>query len=44
MNLDTFTISALADELHETIVGGRVQDVIDVDALVDRLGNLRQSR
>lgn len=33
MNLDTFTISALADELQETIVGGRVQDVIDVDAL-----------
>ncbi|MCY3917660.1 MAG: NFACT family protein [Chloroflexi bacterium] len=33
MNLDTFTISALADELSETIVGGRVQDVIDVDAL-----------
>lgn len=33
MNLDTFTISALADELQETIVGGRVQDVIDVDSL-----------
>ncbi len=33
MNLDTFTISALADELNETIVGGRVQDIIDVDAL-----------
>ena len=33
MNLDTFTISALADELSETIFGGRVQDVIDVDAL-----------
>jgi len=34
MNLDTFTISALADELQETIIGGRIQDVIDVDALV----------
>ena len=33
MNLDTFTISALADELQETINGGRIQDVIDVDAL-----------
>lgn len=33
MNLDTFTIAALADELRETLVGGRVQDVIDVDAL-----------
>ena len=33
MNLDTFTISALADELQETIIGGRIQDVIDVDAL-----------
>ncbi len=33
MNLDTFTISALADELRESIVGGRIQDVIDVDAL-----------
>ena len=33
MNLDTFTISALADELSDTIVGGRIQDVIDVDAL-----------
>ncbi|MCY4060796.1 MAG: NFACT family protein [Chloroflexi bacterium] len=33
MNLDTFTISALADELSATIAGGRVQDVIDVDSL-----------
>ena len=33
MNLDTFTISALADELNSAIVGGRVQDVIDVDAM-----------
>lgn len=33
MNLDTFTISALADELQETIIGGRIQDVIDVDLL-----------
>lgn len=29
--LDTFTISALVDELAATIVGGRVQDVLDVD-------------
>ena len=33
MNLDTFTISALVDELVATIVGGRVQDVIDVDEM-----------
>lgn len=33
MNLDAFTISALADEFKDTIVGGRIQDVIDVDAL-----------
>jgi len=33
MTMDTFTISALEDELKETIVGGRIQDVIDVDAL-----------
>ncbi len=33
MSLDTFTISALVDELSETIVGGRVQDIIDVDAM-----------
>lgn len=31
--MDAFTISALADELNATIAGGRVQDVIDVDAL-----------
>lgn len=31
--MDTFTISALADELNAAIIGGRVQDVIDVDAL-----------
>jgi predicted ribosome quality control (RQC) complex YloA/Tae2 family protein len=31
MNLDAFTIAALADELLDTIVGGRVQDVLDVD-------------
>lgn len=34
MSLDTFTISALVDELNETIVGGRVQDIIDVDEMV----------
>ena len=33
MSLDTFTISALVDELSQTIVGGRVQDIIDVDAM-----------
>ena len=33
MNLDTFTIAALADELTQTLAGGRAQDVIDVDAL-----------
>ncbi len=32
MYFDAFTISALVDELTETIVGGRVQDAIDVDA------------
>ena len=32
MSLDTYAISALADELGATLVGGRVQDVIDVDA------------
>lgn len=31
--MDTFTISALADELNSAIDGGRVQDVVDVDAL-----------
>ena len=33
MNLDTFTISALVDELSQTIGGGRVQDIIDVDEM-----------
>lgn len=33
MSLDTFTISALVDELTESIIGGRVQDIIDVDAM-----------
>lgn len=31
MYLDAFTISALVDEFMDTLVGGRVQDVIDVD-------------
>lgn len=31
MNLDAFTLAALSDELLDTIVGGRVQDVLDVD-------------
>ena len=31
--MDTFTISALADELNVAIAGGRVQNIIDVDAL-----------
>jgi len=31
MYLDVFTLSALADELLDTIAGGRVQDVLDVD-------------
>ncbi|MBL8147743.1 MAG: NFACT family protein, partial [Anaerolineae bacterium] len=31
MNLDAFTISALVDELLDTIAGGRIQDVLDVD-------------
>ena len=33
MNFDAFIISALVDELSNTIVDGRVQDVIDVDEL-----------
>ena len=33
MGLDTFTISALVDELMDTVVGGRIQDVIDVDVM-----------
>jgi len=32
MHLDTYTISALVDEFMDTLVGGRIQDVIDVDA------------
>ncbi len=31
MYLDVFTLAALVDELMDTIVGGRVQDVLDVD-------------
>jgi predicted ribosome quality control (RQC) complex YloA/Tae2 family protein len=31
MHLDVFTISALVDEFLDTLVGGRVQDSIDVD-------------
>jgi predicted ribosome quality control (RQC) complex YloA/Tae2 family protein len=31
MNLDVFTISALVDEFMDVLVGGRVQDSIDVD-------------
>lgn len=31
MYVDAFTLSALVDELFDTIVGGRVQDVIDTD-------------
>ncbi len=31
--MDTFTISALADELKAAVAGGRVQDIIDVDPL-----------
>jgi len=33
MNFDVFTISALTDEFMDTLVGGRIQDVIDVDAM-----------
>ncbi len=33
MALDVFSISALVDEFRGALVGGRVQDVIDVDAL-----------
>jgi predicted ribosome quality control (RQC) complex YloA/Tae2 family protein len=32
MYVDVFTLSALVDELLDTLVGGRVQDVLDVDA------------
>lgn len=31
MNFDAFTISALVDELLDTVAGGRIQDVLDVD-------------
>ncbi len=33
MSFDAFTISALVDEFIDTLVGGRVQDVIDVDEM-----------
>ena len=33
MSIDCFVIAALADELRGALVGGRVQDVIDLDAL-----------
>ena len=33
MTLDSFAISALEDELRQTLLGGRAQDVVDVDAL-----------
>lgn len=32
MYLDAFTLSALVDEFMDTLVGGRIQDTIDVDA------------
>jgi predicted ribosome quality control (RQC) complex YloA/Tae2 family protein len=32
MVLDFFTLSALVDELLDTVAGGRIQDVIDVDS------------
>jgi len=31
MYFDAFTVSALVDEFMDTVVGGRIQDVIDVD-------------
>ena len=31
MYLDAFTLSALVDELMDSLVGGRVQDSVDVD-------------
>lgn len=31
MYLDAFTLAALVDELLDTVAGGRIQDVIDVD-------------
>lgn len=33
MSFDVFTISALADEFLDALVGGRIQDVIDVDEM-----------
>lgn len=33
MSFDVFTISALVDEFTDTLVGGRAQDVIDVDEM-----------
>ncbi len=33
MSFDVFTISALLDEFLDTLVGGRIQDVIDVDEM-----------
>jgi predicted ribosome quality control (RQC) complex YloA/Tae2 family protein len=33
MNFDVFTISALTDEFMDTLVGGRIQNVINVDAM-----------
>ena len=33
MNFDVFTISALVDEFMDTLVGGRIQDAIDVDTM-----------
>ncbi len=32
MNLDVYTIAALVDEAMDTLVGGRIQDVLDTDA------------
>ncbi|PJF25725.1 MAG: hypothetical protein CUN53_11335, partial [Phototrophicales bacterium] len=31
MYLDAFTLSALVDEMLDTLAGGRIQDVLDVD-------------
>lgn len=33
MSFDVFTIAALVDEFLDTLVGGRIQDVIDVDEM-----------
>ena len=33
MSVDCFVISALVDEFMDTLVGGRIQDVIDVDEM-----------